>query len=53
MVTIWLRPEPDGMETRAFECLKCGHRETRSIVADPMKTGNATGWISGELGKPH
>ncbi len=52
MVTIWSRPEPDGLETRAFECLKCGHTETRS-GADPMKAGDVSRWISGQLGKPH
>jgi hypothetical protein len=41
---------PNGMEKRTFECLKCHHVETRATVADPIKSGDARSWISGELG---
>ena len=53
MVTIWSRPETDGMELRGFECLRCGNAAARHMVADPIKSGEAVGWISGELGKLH
>jgi transcription elongation factor Elf1 len=36
-----------GFENRTFECLKCGHSEVRTMVADPLATGAAKGWISG------
>jgi hypothetical protein len=40
----------EGVEKRTFECSKCHHVETRVTVADPIKSGDARGWISGELG---
>ena len=51
MVTIWSTREPEGMEKRTFECIKCHQVETRLMQADPLKTGGAAGWLSGELGK--
>jgi hypothetical protein len=52
MVTIAAIPEADGVEQRSFECLKCHHVETRAMVADPIKSSDVRGWISGELGRP-
>jgi hypothetical protein len=50
MTTISVSDEPNGFESRAFECSKCGHSETRRLAADPLKT-DALGWLSGELGR--
>jgi len=44
-------PTPCGFEHRTFECLKCGHSETRRLAADPVKTHAADGWLKGELGQ--
>jgi tRNA(Ile2) C34 agmatinyltransferase TiaS len=51
MRTAGVSDGPDGFENRAFECAKCGHKETRTLASDPLKT-NAVGWLSGELGRP-
>jgi tRNA(Ile2) C34 agmatinyltransferase TiaS len=40
-----------GFENRTFECLKCGNRETKTMAADPVTSGVAKGWLSGELGQ--
>jgi hypothetical protein len=32
---------------RDFECLKCGHTESKMIGSDPMRS-NASGWLEGE-----
>jgi hypothetical protein len=40
-----------GFEERTFQCLKCNHRETKTIAADPVTTGIAKGWLDGELGQ--
>jgi hypothetical protein len=50
MVTNAVSPEADGFESRTFECLRCHHVERRLMVADPIKSSAATGWLSGELG---
>jgi hypothetical protein len=49
MTTMSVSDEPNGFESRAFECSKCGHSETRKLASDPLKT-DALGWLSGELG---
>jgi hypothetical protein len=30
--------------------LKCSHRETKTMAADPVTSGIAKGWLGGELG---
>jgi hypothetical protein len=51
MVTTAVSPDAQGYENRTFECLKCHHLETRLMVADPIKSSAATGWLAGELGR--
>jgi hypothetical protein len=50
MITMSVSDEPNGFESRAFECSKCGHSETRKLASDPFKA-DAMGWLSGELGR--
>ena len=50
MVTTAAIPDSEGFEKRTFECLKCHNVETRAMVADPIKSSEVKGWISGELG---
>jgi hypothetical protein len=49
MITADVSPGPEGFEHRTFECLKCGHTESKVIACDPLKS-DAVGWLSGELG---
>jgi hypothetical protein len=51
MLTIKVEDAPDGFENRTFGCPKCSHTETKALAADPLKTGAASGWLSGELGR--
>ncbi len=39
-------------DLRTFECAKCDRISTRVIARDPMKTGEALRWLSGELKPP-
>lgn len=50
MVTADVSPGPEGFEHRTFDCLKCGHSESRVIACDPLRS-DALGWLSGELGR--
>jgi hypothetical protein len=43
MMTIAVSERPEGLEQRTFECAKCGHTETRTIVSGPVKAGTAGG----------
>jgi hypothetical protein len=45
-------PAPQGYDLRTFECAKCDRISTRLVPSDPMKTGDALGWLNGELGPP-
>jgi hypothetical protein len=49
MVTADVSSGPEGFEHRTFDCLKCGHTESKVIACDPLKS-DAVGWLSGELG---
>ena len=51
MVTSAVSDGPAGFEQRTFECTKCGHSETRTVVSDPLKSV-AVGWTEGELRRP-
>ncbi len=51
MRTTEIAPGPDGFENRTFECLRCNHRATMLVVADPLK-GDAVKWASSELRPP-
>jgi hypothetical protein len=45
-------PGPAGYDLRTFECVKCDRIATKLVPTDPMKTGDAPGWLKGELGSP-
>jgi len=45
------RPGPAGYELRTFECPKCDRFQRTLVVSDPM-SGDARGWLAGELGSP-
>ena len=51
MITSAVSDGPEGLEQRTFQCAKCGHTETRTVVYDPLKS-NAVGWTEGELHPP-
>ncbi|MEH2523264.1 DNA-directed RNA polymerase subunit M/transcription elongation factor TFIIS [Bradyrhizobium sp. AZCC 2176] len=51
MITTAVSDGPEGLERRRFECSKCGHIETRTVVYDPLES-NAVGWTEGELRPP-
>ena len=53
MISAGVTPESEGFESRTFECMKCGHTETRRLLADPIKSDAVVGWIKGELGSPN
>jgi hypothetical protein len=44
-------PGPGGYEFHAFECPKCDRVQRTLVVSDPM-TGDAKGWLRGELKFP-
>ena len=44
-------PGPAGYELRAFECPKCDRVHRTLVVSDPM-SGDARGWLRGELKSP-
>jgi transposase-like protein len=46
-----IAPGPAGYELRAFECPKCDRVHRTLVVSDPM-SGDARGWLSGELKSP-
>jgi hypothetical protein len=47
-----ISPAPPGYDLRTFECAKCDRISTRLVPNDPMKTGEALLWLSGELKPP-
>jgi hypothetical protein len=47
-----ISPAPPGYDLRTFECANCERISTRLVPSDPMKTGDAPGWLSGELKPP-
>jgi hypothetical protein len=42
---------PAGYELRTFECPKCNRFQRTLVVSDPM-SGDARGWLRGELKSP-
>jgi hypothetical protein len=40
MITAAVSSGPEGFERRDFECLKCGHTETKMVASDPMRIGS-------------
>jgi hypothetical protein len=51
MITVAVSEAQPGFEQRTFECLKCGHVETRQLASDPLHSG-AGGWTNGQLRPP-
>jgi hypothetical protein len=47
-----IAPAPPGYDLRTFECAKCDRISTKLVPSDPMKTGNTTRWLGGELKGP-
>lgn len=47
MISTSVAAAAKGFENRTFECLKCGHTESRTVVADPVVAHVADGWING------
>jgi hypothetical protein len=47
-----ISPAPPGYDLRTFECTKCNRISTKLVPSDPMKAGEALGWLNGELGAP-
>jgi hypothetical protein len=46
-----IAPGPAGYEFHTFECPKCDRAQRTLVVSDPM-SGDATGWLGGELKSP-
>jgi len=46
-----LAPGPAGYEFRTFECPGCDRFQRTLVVSDPM-SGDARGWLRGELKSP-
>jgi hypothetical protein len=46
-----IAPGPAGYELRIFECPKCDRVQRTLVVSDPM-SGDARGWLIGELKSP-
>lgn len=44
-------PGPAGYQLRTFECPKCDRVQRTLVVSDPM-SGDARGWLNGELKSP-
>jgi hypothetical protein len=46
-------PGRSGFDIRTFECRACDHIYQRVVsLVDPMKSGETTGWLRGELRAP-
>jgi hypothetical protein len=48
-----ISPAPPGYDLRTFECAGCDRISTKLVPKDPMKTGDALRWLSGELKPPN
>jgi hypothetical protein len=47
-----IAPGPAGYELRTFECPRCDRAQRTLVVSDPM-SGDAKGWLAGELKSPN
>jgi len=45
-------PGPAGYELRTFACPECDRAQRILVVSDPM-SGDARGWLRGELKSPN
>jgi len=46
-----ISPGPGGYEFRTFACPKCDRFQRTLVVSDPM-SGDANGWLRGQLKSP-
>lgn len=47
-----IAPGPAGYERRTFQCPKCERVQQTLLASDPM-SGDAKGWLNGELKSPN
>ncbi len=47
MMLVGIAPGPEGLELRTFECRKCDHGFTNTVVKDPMDTVRPAGLPAG------
>jgi hypothetical protein len=52
MVSTAVTAAADGFDDRTFECTKCGHVETRRMLADPVVSPAAAAWTNADLKPP-
>lgn len=49
MVSTAVTDAAEGFEDRTFECMRCGHVETRQMVADPLVSPAPVTWTNAGL----
>ena len=52
MVSTEVTDAADGFEDRTFECMKCGHVETKRMLADPLVLPSVAAWTNAGLKSP-
>ena len=52
MVSTAVTAAAEGFEDRTFECMKCGHVETRRMLADPLVLPTAVARTNAGLQPP-
>jgi hypothetical protein len=52
MISTAVTDAAEGFEDRTFECIKCGHVETRRMVADPLASPVVVAWTNTSLKPP-
>jgi transcription elongation factor Elf1 len=52
MVSTAVADAADGFEDRTFACAKCGHVETRRMLADPLASPAPVAWSNAGLEPP-
>jgi transposase-like protein len=51
VMLVGIEPSFAGPDLRTFECPRCG-LTYKTLVADPMKSNKAAGWLKSELRAP-
>jgi hypothetical protein len=52
MMLVQISDGPADYDLRTFECPKCDQVLRTLIASDPMRGGEAKGWLCGELNRP-